>query len=97
MKQKYDLEGIERVIEDCDATQRGYFCCILLQNRGLLNELNLFESIFLSSGPTTFGAEFYTLEGRTADSDEIKQIRLLALSFLYEICRLENNRKVSGF
>lgn len=98
MKLKYNLEGIEATIEDCYCSLAGYYTCNLLDNLSLHKEKKLYQEIFEINSPfQTFYASFVKLYGKSPETEEIKEIRLLALSFLYEICRLKNNRKASGF
>ena len=95
---KHNLEGIERAIEMSDWHRNGDFtCCLLSENAS--NSRDLYTKMFDINGDlgSTFPNMLENAFGGWFTGEEVKEFRLLALSFLYEICRLKNNKKNSGF
>lgn len=98
MNYKYNLSIIERAFEQCLLYDRGdYTCCALTENGGN-HERHFYEQIFeIINGESFMGKVMRDFNCGKPTDEEMKELRLMALSFLYEICRLKNNKKSAGF
>jgi hypothetical protein len=87
---KYNLSVIKRALANSYSHYNGDLtCCLLSENDGT-KEREFYSQIFEIWGMGLFSEEFNRFYNRYPTDGEIKEIRLIALSFLHEICRLEN-------
>lgn len=102
---KVSLEVIEAAMEEFASreAQLYHFACLALDKFSKSvksNERELFERIFeigRDSASGTFVAKHINSFDCHASPEELKEIRLMALAFLYEIARLKINKKSAGF
>lgn len=97
---KYNLDTIEFAMELCEQKcDGGFTCCLLYDIRYSTHykapERLLHERIF-ECVKETFHCKLKNAKESTED-EKLRQIRLLALAFTYEIARLKNNKKAAGF